>query len=246
MEEKIIIDGEGTIVSDHMQASKKPARVILNPDKPVVSYVLVGIILAIFLFVNLMARVREWPMNYALFYYGSKVNFFIIQGEYWRLFTAMFLHVDVIHVGLNAYVLYIYGPLVEKLYGKTRFIIIYLLAGLLSSAFSFAFNTSASVGASGAIFGIIGALLYLYFANRTMFDHIFGKQLFIFIGINLFIGFTVPMIDNSGHIGGLIGGFLMAYALGLFKDTSQLKVKALFVLSYLLAFALSMVIGFNR
>lgn len=146
--------------------------------------------------------------------FGAKVNQLIAQGEVWRLFTAMFLHSGVIHLLLNLYGLYFLGPLVEGFYGHRRFITIYLLGGLFGSLASYAFVPNDSLGASGAIFGLVGAttvFLLRYREQAGSRGRSLLQNMIILIVINLIFGLNTPGIDNWGHIGGLIGGALVAW-----------------------------------
>jgi len=148
--------------------------------------------------------------------FGSKVNPLIAGGQSWRLFTAMFIHIGVIHLLMNLYALYMLGPLVEGYYGSQRFLAIYLIAGLFGSLGSYAFSDAVSAGASGAIFGLAGAITVFFLKYRENFGsrgRSILQNMFFIIGINLVFGLTMPGIDNWGHIGGLIGGTLVAYGL---------------------------------
>jgi membrane associated rhomboid family serine protease len=147
----------------------------------------------------------------------------IADGEYYRLFTSMFLHLpfsgtlfSLMHIGFNMWVLSIYGPQVEQRWGGPRFLAMYIVAGLGGSAVSYAFGTcnSLGVGASGAIFGTIGMLLVLTYNRRDraiVGDYM--RNLLFFVGINLVIGFTFPGIDNLAHIGGLVTGVILGYGM---------------------------------
>lgn len=150
--------------------------------------------------------------------YGAKYNILIMEGQYWRLFTSMFLHIGIAHLLFNSYALINFGRLVEKIYGKFKFLIIYIASGLIGSIASFALSPAISAGASGAIFGLMGALLFYYKKRPKLSSQIFGPNLFMVIAFNLFYGFTQSNIDNYAHIGGLVGGFLAASGLGLFYD----------------------------
>jgi membrane associated rhomboid family serine protease len=144
--------------------------------------------------------------------YGMSPIAIAYFDEWWRLITATFLHSDgsFIHILFNMYVLYMYGPAVEQAYGHVRFAALYLVAGLAGSAASYAFSDPRiiGVGASGAIFGIVGVLV-VHFYNRGQ-RHLVNS-LMGFIGLNLILGFVLPNIDNAAHIGGLIGGFALGY-----------------------------------
>lgn len=151
-----------------------------------------------------------------LIHFGAKVNEAIAVGETWRLFSAMFIHIGVFHLLVNLYALYALGPLVEGYYGHLRFLAIYLVGGLFGSLASYAFSDAVSAGASGAIFGLAGAITVFFVSYRENFGargrSILQNMLFI-IGLNLVFGITVPGIDNWGHIGGLVGGALLALGL---------------------------------
>jgi rhomboid protease GluP len=146
----------------------------------------------------------------------------IANGEYWRLFTAMFLHAPlgarfgIFHILFNMYILRIYGPNVEEAFGKVRFVVMYLIAGLAGGTLSYLLSDCrvSGVGASGAIFGVVGILLvYLYRRRSSTFVRAYQRSLMTFVGINLVFGFVVPGIDNWAHIGGLAGGLLLGAGL---------------------------------
>lgn len=154
---------------------------------------------------------------------GAKVNVLIAFGEYWRLITAMFLHADLLHLIFNMIILYILGRDIERFFGKTKFLAIYFLAGITGSAASYIFTPNVSVGASGAIFGLMGANLFLYKINPTVYKRIYGTDFLALIGFNLVLGFVRPNIDMAGHVGGLIAGFILAFALGLSYEKPFVK-----------------------
>lgn len=136
-----------------------------------------------------------------------------LRGEWWRMASAMVLHAGIIHLGFNSYALYILGPEVEQLFGSLRFFVIYLVSGLAGSVGSYIFGDlqTPAIGASGAIFGLIGAVGGFSFASRHIFGDFARQNLNRVIGIaaiNLLIGFSLQGIDNYAHIGGLIAGAL--------------------------------------
>lgn len=145
-----------------------------------------------------------------LIQFGAKFNPLIYEGEWWRFLTPVFLHIGFLHLLMNSFALYFIGPAVERAYGRGKFLFIYLIAGLSGSVVSFAFSPFLSAGASGAIFGCFGALLFIGVYNRKVFFRTMGSNILVIVGINLALGFVIPNIDNAGHIGGLIGGFLAA------------------------------------
>jgi len=143
---------------------------------------------------------------------GAKDNAAILAGQYWRFITPVFLHWGLLHIGFNSYFLYIIGPQVERAFGWVRFMIIYLLAGLAGSIASFALTNGLSVGASGALFGLIGALIPFFYRNRGILAGTRRRIVSVaeVIGINLLIGLS-PGIDNWAHVGGLIAGLAAAW-----------------------------------
>ena len=140
----------------------------------------------------------------------------IAAGEWWRLITPMFLHDPhgFLHIGFNSYALFLFGPHVEQTFGRIRFLTLYLIAGFTGSALSYAFGSCRpGVGASGAIFGVLGALfVFLYHRRRSQFVREFMKNIVILIVANLVFGFLFPNIDNIAHLGGLVGGASLGFA----------------------------------
>ncbi|MEH7236022.1 rhomboid family intramembrane serine protease [Bacillus sp. JJ1562] len=180
---------------------------IFQNGKPFFTYILIAIQLIMFAILELNGGSTNTE---TLLKYGAKENFRILNGEWWRFFTPMILHIGFIHLLMNTFALYYLGTEVERLYGKFRFLMIYVFAGFVGSLASFVFNTNISAGASGAIFGCFGALLFFGTAYPSLFFRTMGPNIIGIIIINLVLGFMIPGIDNSGHIGGLVGGFLAA------------------------------------
>src|SRR5699024_4925541 len=135
-----------------------------------------------------------------------------------------------IHLLMNMLAVYYLGTLVERIYGSLRFIVIYFLAGIGAGFASFAFTTSVSAGASGALFGLFGALLFFGLIYKRLFLRTIGINLLILIGINIVFGFLVPQIDNSAHLGGLITGFIAAGIVHLPKKNQPIKQVVAFIL----------------
>ncbi|OJV66103.1 MAG: hypothetical protein BGO41_09245 [Clostridiales bacterium 38-18] len=173
--------------------------------------ILIGVNIIMFLLTQLI----DMTGGNGLLKLGAKVNPLIGLGEYWRLLTAMFLHADIMHLVFNMMALYIFGRDIERFFGKKKFLLIYFISGLVGSAASFVLVEGMSVGASGAIFGLMGANLYLYKLNPMVYKRIYGRDMIILIVVNLVIGLIRPNIDMAGHIGGLIGGFVVASAVGI-------------------------------
>jgi membrane associated rhomboid family serine protease len=146
---------------------------------------------------------------------GAMVPILVAQGEYWRLVTAMFLHVGVLHLAFNSFGLYLFGSLIEGVLGAARFIAVYLITGVCAAAASFAFSPpgTAAAGASGAVFGLLGAWLAFNLRRRSLSlaqANIQGALMLI--GINLALGFLLPGIDNIAHLGGLAAGLVAGFA----------------------------------
>jgi len=146
----------------------------------------------------------RWGANY-----GPKTT----QGEWWRMFTCMFLHIGLLHLLFNMVALWNVGGFMERLLGSTGFLVLYVVAGLLGSVASVAWNPFViSAGASGAIFGLLGAGLILEFEAT---GRLAGNYLTLII-VNLVFTFAIPGISIGGHIGGLIGGIVGALVLTRF------------------------------
>lgn len=151
----------------------------------------------------------------ALLDLGAMFGPLIADGQYWRLFTAIFLHIGLLHMVLNSLALFIFGRIVEAVFGPTRFAAIYIAAGLGGSVTSYLFNSIAlAAGASGAIFGVLGALTAFFFVQRNVMGEMAKRNLLSLLalaGINLVFGLMFPGIDNWAHL----GGFVFGAALGM-------------------------------
>lgn len=157
-------------------------------------------------------EMRNAIKNSVLISFGAKYNILIKQGEIWRLVTSAFLHSNLIHIACNMYSLYIIGPEIQQTYGTKKYLTIYIISCITSSLLSYFLNpNSISVGASGGIFGLMGALLAFAIMERNKIQKKYISSLIQIIIINLFIGLNIRNIDNFGHIGGLIGGVLGGY-----------------------------------
>lgn len=144
---------------------------------------------------------------------GLKVNEAILQGEFWRLITPLFLHGSILHIGFNMYALNAMGPALERHYGKGRFLTLYFLSGLAGNVFSFLLSPNPSLGSSTAIFGLLGAEAIFMSSNRNLFGARARRALrdiLMIALVNFVIGLS-PGIDNWGHLGGLVGGAIFAW-----------------------------------
>jgi rhomboid protease GluP len=147
---------------------------------------------------------------------GAKVTPLIALGQYWRLFTAMFLHIGLMHLLFNGYALSIVGTELERFLGWQRFLAVFLLSGLFGNLASYASSTSLAAGASGAVFGLIGALGAFFYRYRDRLGTWGRSRLInvvILVVLNLTFGFLYPGIDNMAHLGGLLAGIGLGWVL---------------------------------
>lgn len=167
--------------------------------------------------------------------YGGKWAPAIFQGAWWRFFTAPVLHFGLLHLGMNLYALFALGPQIEYLFGRQKLLTIYLFSALWGVLGSLYFSPqSLSVGASGAIFGLVGALLCFTLTNRHRLRPDALPNLLMVIGVNLALGILIPGIDNFAHLGGLLAGFLVAFLLGFNPNRRKLALFSFAVLTALL------------
>ncbi|WP_129727238.1 rhomboid family intramembrane serine protease [Ectobacillus funiculus] len=184
---------------------KNKQQYILNYARPFITKLFVAIQIVLF---GVLEYAGGSTNIATLIAFGAKYNPLILQGEWWRFFTPMFLHIGLLHLLMNTVALYYVGSQVERILGNIRFLFVYLFAGFCGSLLSFVSSNAVAAGASGAIFGCFGALLYIAASYAKVFSRTMMQSVLTLIGINLLFGFAVPGIDNAGHIGGLIGGFL--------------------------------------
>lgn len=207
---------------------KKLAKVFMGNDKPVVTTILIALNVIMFL---LSVFDYSFVINTFANYYLNVKN-----GEIYRLITAAFVHANVLHIFFNMYALYALGPQIEKFYGRKRYLLIYLGSALLGSLLSVVLTNNVSVGASGAIFGLFGAMLYFGYKYRATLDGFLKSGIIPVIVINLLLGFMIPGIDVYGHIGGLLGGLVLSYAFGVVnKENKKDKINGLIIYVILVA-----------
>lgn len=194
-----------------MQRQMIRTRFALSQNPRLLTNILIGINVIMFLISLLYPRVLTL---------GAQDNSLVLQGQIWLIFTAMFLHLNIIHIGLNMLSLFFIGPAVEVMYGKLRYLLIYLVSGI-AGGITFLLvwlylpslePIGVAVGASGAIFGVFGALGVFYIVNRQALGA-YGRgaitNWLFWIGINLVFGFSVPGIGIWDHIGGLVAGMIL-------------------------------------
>lgn len=149
------------------------------------------------------------------------------NGEIYRLFTCMFLHFGISHLANNMLVLFVLGQRLEPVVGKIKFILIYLLGGLGGNVISLLADVkkneyAVSAGASGAVFAVMGAMIYVVIWSHGQLQDISTRQILIMAAFSLYFGFTSTGVDNAAHVGGMIMGFLLAVL--LYHPSSQKKL----------------------
>lgn len=212
------------INKESFQKSKR-VESIFSMKKPIITY-LIMIICVIMFCVTFILGNGPTDIN-TLIKLGANASYFTKNGEFYRLFTCIFLHAGFAHILCNMYSLYVIGPQVESFFGKLKYLFIFIFSGISGSILSLAFASDnlVSVGASGAIFGLLGAICYFGYHYRVYLGNVLKSQIIPVIVLNLFIGFCVAGIDNFAHIGGLIGGVFAAMAVGV-PDKSSVNDKA--------------------
>lgn len=195
------------------QQAQQPVRVRVPNQNPLVTFFLIGLTIISFVLQNLLETLTGADL---LFFYGGKINEFIMMGQVWRLITPVLLHGSVIHIAMNMYALYIIGRRLERFYGHGRFLLLYLLSGFAGNCLSFVLTSAPSLGASTAVFGLLAAEGVFIFQNRKLFGPARTRQAILNLGVvlvvNLMYGFLPGTnIDNMGHIGGFIGGIFFAW-----------------------------------
>lgn len=196
------------------------AEEIFKIKKPVITYALIIINLIMFLAMYIFGNGSEDGLTLILFGANNRA---LVLGyhQYFRLITAAFLHIGIMHLLFNMYALYVIGSQIENFFGKVKYILIYLGSAVFASVLSICFSDSISAGASGAIFGLLGAMLYFGYHYRLYLGNTIKSQIIPIIVINLIFGFVMNGIDNAAHIGGLIGGVLFAMISGVKYKSSK-------------------------
>ena len=169
--------------------------------------------------------------------FGAYDKSLVLSGEYYRLITSSFIHIGLLHLIFNCYALYIIGRQMESFLGKIKYIIVYFVSALCGSLLTMVFPISISAGASGAIFGLLGSMLYFGYNYRVYLGNVLKSQIIPLIALNLLIGFMSSSINNAAHIGGLVGGILITYSLGLkYKSSKSQKINGWILLIIFVSF----------
>ena len=207
----------------------KKAEEVFSKKLPIMTYIFMAICIVSYVFTSLAsANFFENDPN-ILYKFGALVsidNFNNIYSELYRLVVPIFLHASIIHLACNMYSLYIIGPQLESFFGKVKYSIIFIGSGIIGDLVSLLFlnSNTVSVGASGAIFGLLGALLYFGYHYRVYLSGVLRSQIIPVIVLNLLIGFSLSGINNAAHLGGLVGGILLAKAVGVKYKSKKIDI----------------------
>lgn len=221
------------------ESFEKSRRVekIFSMKNPFITYLIM--LICVVMFVSMYIFGSSSTSIRTLIQFGGNAVSYTKYGDYYRLFTSIFLHAGILHLICNMYSLYVIGPQVESFYGKLKYLSIFIISGISGSLLSTALsgNNAISVGASGAIFGLLGAILYFGYHYRVYLGNVLKSQIIPLIILNLGIGFIFTGIDNFAHIGGLIGGVFASMAVGVpDKSTNTDRVNGCILLLIYIAF----------
>lgn len=202
------------INKESYEKSKRVEK-IFSIKQPIITYLIIAICIALFIGMYLFGNGSNNTIT--LIKFGGNAIALTKRGEYYRLLTSVFLHAGIIHLLCNLYSLYVIGPQAESFYGKIKYLFIFLFSGISGSLLSTALSgtNTITVGASGAIFGLLGSILYFGYHYRVYLGNVLKSQIIPLIILNLMIGFSFTGIDNLAHIGGLIGGVFASMAVGV-------------------------------
>lgn len=202
------------INKESYEKSKRVEK-IFSIKQPIITYLIIAICIALFIGMYLFGNGSNNTIT--LIKFGGNAIALTKRGEYYRLLTSVFLHAGIIHLLCNLYSLYVIGPQAESFYGKIKYLFIFLFSGISGSLLSTALSgtNTITVDASGAIFGLLGSILYFGYHYRVYLGNVLKSQIIPLIILNLMIGFSFTGIDNLAHIGGLIGGVFASMAVGV-------------------------------
>lgn len=219
-------------INEKTAKDNKVYESVFKPKKIIVTNVIITLCVLVYIL---------QLFNPKLLYLGANISDFVKMGEVYRIITCTFIHAGIIHLLCNMYSLYIIGSQLETFIGKARFIFVYIISAISGSLMSLIFTTGASVGASGAIFGLLGSLLYFGYHYRIYLGSVLKNQIIPIIILNILLGFMLPGVDNAAHIGGLIGGYLATVSVGIKNKSNRNEmINGIIVLVIYIAFLVYM------
>lgn len=223
-------------INSHNKEDAEKIDEVFKIKYPIVTYLLVVLNILLY-FVPILTNTYDDIINNFCIYPLA-----IRSGQIYRLLTGTFLHANIIHLGFNCYALYVIGTQLESFLGKLKYLGVYLFSALTGSLLSMLFlGNGASIGASGAIFGLMGSLVYFGYHYRVYLGTALKSQIIPLIVINLLLGFMLNDVDIAAHIGGLIGGYLITMGLGLkYKSSWFEKLNGFIVSIVYLVFLVAM------
>lgn len=229
-------------INEHNIKDNEKVEKVFKPKYPIVTYILILLNVLIYV-IPILCNKDQYILNQFCIF-GDYVR----KGEYYRLLTGTFLHANIIHLLFNVYALYILGSQLESFVGKIKYLVIYLLSALTGSLLSLVFlKNGVSIGASGAIFGLAGALIYFGLHYRVYLGSVVKTNLIPVIVLNLSLGFMMKGVDNWAHIGGLIGGLLANMALGVkYKSKTSERVNGIIIFIIYVSFLIYMGFIYSR
>ena len=219
-------------INEKTAKDNKVYESVFKPKKIIVTNVIITLCVLVYIL---------QLFNSKLLYLGANISDFVKMGEVYRIITCTFIHAGIIHLSCNMYSLYIIGSQLETFIGKARFIFVYIISAISGSLMSLIFTAGASVGASGAIFGLLGSLLYFGYHYRIYLGSVLKDQIIPIIILNILLGFMLPGVDNAAHIGGLIGGYLATVSVGVKNKSNRNEmINGIIVLVIYIAFLVYM------
>ena len=205
-------------INKHNKEDNEKIEKVFSKKFPFITYLIIAVCVICYLAPILMGANVYSDFIKMFCVHGPSIR----DGQFYRLITGGFLHGNIFHLFFNCYTLYVIGTQVESYLGKWKYTAIYFISMIIASLTSMTFSGSTpSIGASGAIFGVIGALIYFGYHYRIFLGNVVKTQIIPLVILNLFMGFMLPNVDNFAHIGGLIGGILSTMALGVDGKSSK-------------------------
>lgn len=223
------------IEEKNARSNKEYAR-IFKPKVPYITYSLIFINILIFIAGIIIDNIYGQTQTLQLML-STQRELVYLKHQFYRVITSEFIHLDFVHLLLNMFVLYNVGRKCENHLGKFKYLSIYLISGISGALLSMAFHNTYSLGASGSIFGILGALLYFGYYYRAYLSQMLAVEIIPAILLNLSLGFFAKGVDNFAHIGGLIGGVAIIMALGVKDRSSKIdRINGIIITAIILGF----------